>query len=283
MKRCAKCKMTKPVTEFNKSVNAKDGLQCYCRDCQKECRGEGDYMLRWTYGISLEDKRRMIDEQGGVCFTCKKPFTSTNKTHVDHCHETEKIRGILCSNCNTTLGLVYESPAILQNMIDYLEHHAQENTATPVPEGHYSESEEHTKHWFVPPTGFGEDGNDAYHHCGADAWEDFDYSAEESGGDGVGCGSEEVGTLTEADYFQSLGLAAAEVISVTNRIGYLYRKFRECRMANRAESELPESSDRRVEQIQRLSNQAVQSLKKTAEDLYSEVDPDWNSDTTGAG
>lgn len=127
-----------------------------------------------------------------------------------------------------------------------------------------------------------QDSDDAHHHCGADAWEDFDYSAEESGGDGVGCGSQEVGTLTEADYFQSLGLAAAEVISVTNRIGYLYRKFRECRLANGTESELPESSDRRVEQIQRLSNQAVQSLKKTAENLYSEVDPDWNADTTGA-
>lgn len=161
--------------------------------------------------------------------------------------------------------------------------HVKTGSTASVSERDYQKSLHDAKLGAILAARVGENGDDAYHHCGADAWEDADYSAEEGGGNGMGYGSEEVGTLTEADYFQSLGLAAAEVISVTNRIGYLYRKFRECRLANRTESDLSESSNRRVEQIQRLSNQAVQSLKKTAQNLYEEVDPDWNSDPTGAG
>lgn len=161
--------------------------------------------------------------------------------------------------------------------------HVKTGSATSVSERDHQKSLHDAKLGAILAARVGEDCDDAYHHCGADAWEDFDYSAEEGGGDSMGYGSEEVGTFTEADYFQSLGLAAAEVISVTNRIGYLYRKFRECRLANGAKRELPESSDRRVEQIQRLSNQAVQSLKKTAQNLYEEVDPNWNSDTARVG
>lgn len=63
--------------------------------------------------------------------------------------------------------------------------HAKQNTTTPVPTGHYPKSEEHTKHWLVPPTGIGEDDNDAHHHCGADARKDADHRAQESGGDSL--------------------------------------------------------------------------------------------------
>ena len=160
--------------------------------------------------------------------------------------------------------------------------HVKTGSTTSISERDHQKSLHDAKLGAILAARVRQDRNNPDYYCGTDEWEDSDYCAEEGSGDGVGCGSEEVGTLTEADYFQSLGLAAAEVISVTNRIGYLYRKFRECRMANGAESELSESSDRRVEQIQRLSNQAVQSLKKTAQNLYEEVDPNWNADTTGA-
>lgn len=62
---------------------------------------------------------------------------------------------------------------------------AFKNKPTPLPIGHYSKSEEHTKHWLVPPTGFGEDDNDAHHHCGADAGKDSDHRAQEGSGDSV--------------------------------------------------------------------------------------------------
>jgi hypothetical protein len=160
--------------------------------------------------------------------------------------------------------------------------HVKTGSATSVSERDYQKSLHDAKFGAILTARARQDRNDSDDHRRANEWEDSYYCAEESGGDGVGYGIEEMGTLTEADYFKALGLAAAEVICLTNAIGYFYRKFRECRMADGAESELPESCDRRVEQIQRLRDKAIQSLKKTSQDLYSEVDPDWNADTTGA-
>ena len=195
MKQCGKCKITKELSEFNKRDMSKDGFQNYCRGCQKEYMGGGEYMLQRDYGISLEDKRQMIADQGGLCFTCRKPFTSTTKTHVDHCHDSKKIRGILCHNCNTTLGLVYESTQTLQNLKEYLEHHAQENTAPPVPAGDYQQGEVYPELGSFSAAGTWQDDDNPDHHCGADARQDFNYRAQESSRDSMGRGGEEVGTF----------------------------------------------------------------------------------------
>lgn len=73
---------------------------------------------------------------------------------------------------------------ILKAMVKGIEN-ADERTTTSLPIGHYSKSKEHTKHWFTIPTGFGQDDNDAHHHCGADAGKDSDHRAQESSGDSV--------------------------------------------------------------------------------------------------
>lgn len=57
-----------------------------------------------SYGISKAEKLGMVEAQGGKCRICDKPFPSQRHTHVDHCHETGKVRGILCHVCNTKLG-----------------------------------------------------------------------------------------------------------------------------------------------------------------------------------
>lgn len=197
------------------------------------------------------------------------------------------------------LGYVYNNVAFISHRANRIkdngtmeEHYAiadwiweQTHVKTPptasVSERYYHEVLEDIKFGTILATRFGKDGHGTDDYFRTIFGEDIDYSAEESGGDSMGSGSKEVGTLTEADYFKDLRNASETLISLTNRIGYLYRKFRECRMVNGTESELPESCDRRVQQIQRLSNQAIQSLKKTSKDLYSEVDPNWNSDSTG--
>lgn len=48
----------------------------------------------------------MLEQQGGVCAICKEPNQDFRRMHVDHCHKTLRVRGLLCIRCNTTLGMI---------------------------------------------------------------------------------------------------------------------------------------------------------------------------------
>jgi 5-methylcytosine-specific restriction endonuclease McrA len=76
--------------------------------------------LKRNFGITPQDYERMLADQGGVCAICK---TQPKKRllDVDHDHETDRIRGLLCIHCNTALGRVRDSIIVLRSMIDYLE------------------------------------------------------------------------------------------------------------------------------------------------------------------
>ena len=78
--------------------------------------------LRHKYGINRSEYNAILDSENGVCIICgKTPEEEGNALAVDHCHNTGDVRGILCRNCNMTLGLVKEDINILKNMIKYLE------------------------------------------------------------------------------------------------------------------------------------------------------------------
>lgn len=84
-------------------------------------KGEGtfdkqEYHLRRTYGISREQYEQMVADQKGKCAICRK---FDNKLHVDHCHTTGQIRGLLCGSCNRGLGLFRDDPAIMRRAITY--------------------------------------------------------------------------------------------------------------------------------------------------------------------
>ena len=60
---------------------------------------------KYKYGITLADYDRMESEQGGKCKICSTTEPKgMGRWHVDHCHSTGKVRGLLCNNCNTKLG-----------------------------------------------------------------------------------------------------------------------------------------------------------------------------------
>jgi hypothetical protein len=80
-----------------------------------------------TYGMSLEDRDAMLDAQGGRCAICANETPKSGKGwHIDHCHATGKVRGILCRACNIALGLADDSPERLRAMAAYLERHRGE-------------------------------------------------------------------------------------------------------------------------------------------------------------
>ncbi len=98
------------------------------KDRLKKYRKAAD--LKKNYGISLEKYNEMLVAQGALCFICKQPETQVHpksglpyQLSVDHCHTTNKIRSLLCNNCNRTLGMVNDNVELLQKMIDYVNLH----------------------------------------------------------------------------------------------------------------------------------------------------------------
>ncbi len=91
------------------------------------------YSLRWLlekrYGITVEQYDEMNRIQGGRCAICNKIPGGTShvsrRLAVDHCHATGVVRGLLCNNCNLTIGMIEDSPGLLDRMRRYLGRHAQ--------------------------------------------------------------------------------------------------------------------------------------------------------------
>jgi hypothetical protein len=89
---------------------------CKCIDCLNANR---DYHAARNYGLEPGTYRRMFEEQNGLCAICHQP-PGAKGLSVDHCHERGNIRGLLCGNCNTAIGLMYDSIETLQSAIQYL-------------------------------------------------------------------------------------------------------------------------------------------------------------------
>lgn len=88
--------------------------------------------IKKRFGITLDDYKRMRDEQGNVCAICGKPETVKRNGKdrwlaVDHCHTTNKIRGLLCGKCNPMIGYSQDDPTILDKAAAYLRRHAPDD------------------------------------------------------------------------------------------------------------------------------------------------------------
>lgn len=73
------------------------------------------------YGLTPESKRAMVESQGGRCAICSDALRAGRGTHVDHCHATGKVRGILCHGCNLMIGYAKDNTMTLQFAIQYLQ------------------------------------------------------------------------------------------------------------------------------------------------------------------
>lgn len=82
--------------------------------------------LKKNYGVTLDWYKEQSTKQGDACAICKQPETSVIRGKVislavDHCHDTGKVRGLLCAACNTAIGSMKHDRALLQNAIAYLD------------------------------------------------------------------------------------------------------------------------------------------------------------------
>ena len=77
--------------------------------------------LKANYGITLQDYNQLFIQQNGNCAICGiNQSQLQEKLNVDHSHNTHKIRGLLCRNCNTGLGNFKDSISSLMNAVKYL-------------------------------------------------------------------------------------------------------------------------------------------------------------------
>ena len=77
-----------------------------------------DAELKRNFGFGVETFREMEANQDGRCFICgERPEKSLL---VDHCHESGKVRGLLCRKCNSGIGMLKDSPKLLRIALEYL-------------------------------------------------------------------------------------------------------------------------------------------------------------------
>lgn len=72
--------------------------------------------LKFQYGMTIEDYKMMLERQNGRCVICQIHYSECR----DHCHVTEKVRGLLCEHCNRMLGLARDRPDVLIAGAHYL-------------------------------------------------------------------------------------------------------------------------------------------------------------------
>lgn len=122
-KACLRCNKEQRLDSFGWSgYIKKDGtksLCSYCRTCQNELR------VQRKYGVDYQKYLEMLNKQDGCCANpgCKtKEPGAPGRTrfYIDHCHKTNKIRGLLCHQCNLALGHVADDIKKLEGLIEYL-------------------------------------------------------------------------------------------------------------------------------------------------------------------
>jgi hypothetical protein len=75
---------------------------------------------RHEFGFTLDDWNQEWERQGKRCAICKRTQHTKKRFHLDHCHKTNAIRGILCPRCNRVLGLCKDDPDLLLEAAKYL-------------------------------------------------------------------------------------------------------------------------------------------------------------------
>jgi hypothetical protein len=85
-------------------------------------RAMRDAYYRRTFGISADDFDALLDSQGGGCAICGTQPERVANLHLDHCHDSGGIRGILCVSCNQGIGQFRDDPDLLDAAARYLRH-----------------------------------------------------------------------------------------------------------------------------------------------------------------
>lgn len=148
-KTCSRCLVSQELKDFKKDSRRKDGYSSHCKACcqsknlewrknnpdkfnaiakswkerhpDKHKSNNRNSTLKRNYGIDILIYNEMLLNQSNCCKICKTHQSKLTKAlAVDHCHLTGKVRGLLCSDCNTAIGLLKDDPKLTGAATEYL-------------------------------------------------------------------------------------------------------------------------------------------------------------------
>lgn len=136
---CRMCGERKVATAFGRRAKTKAGIDTACFECLRakdrmryvqNPQHSGDQAkwgaIKHKFGLSREQWIAMYAKQHGCCAICKDRFETPLPRRdkrgacVDHCHQTGKVRGLLCSKCNQGVGLLRDDVGIVESALSYL-------------------------------------------------------------------------------------------------------------------------------------------------------------------
>ncbi len=99
-----------------------------CRATAKKRYEENGDAIRMAvrlarHGITQQFYDSMLERQNFACAICLTEFTLV--THIDHCHGTGIVRGILCHKCNNGIGWIEKNPSLVDRALNYISHQQQ--------------------------------------------------------------------------------------------------------------------------------------------------------------
>lgn len=129
---CTKCKIEKSIDDFYD--HSKQRKQSHCKKCNHFARSKwaknnktaANLVARKSrfkilYNITENDYIMLLKEQKFLCKICNLEHSESKPLCVDHCHETGKIRGLICKSCNNAIGLLKHNITVIQNALNYLQ------------------------------------------------------------------------------------------------------------------------------------------------------------------
>ena len=93
----------------------------YWKNPEKYRKASLDYTLKSSYGLNREEYNVLFEKQKGACAICGRVAPGRNRLAVDHDHATRRVRGLLCTNCNTGIGKLGDTCAGLHRALNYLQ------------------------------------------------------------------------------------------------------------------------------------------------------------------
>lgn len=150
LKLCIHCSIQKPLEQMTKASASKDGYRSMCRLCMSayyakrrieqyervrsyEKKFHRERRLKYQFGITPEQYDSMFAAQGGVCAICAR--ATKQNLSIDHCHATGNVRALLCHNCNKGLGMLQDSPKLLETAAAYVRKYAKAKNLPNVAQG----------------------------------------------------------------------------------------------------------------------------------------------------